>query len=91
MAKLICCTITATTLLYNNAIFYCTMKILHMAGPIFNMDANIRNSLLTLTNELTSGNNHHGANTDYHSTETQSRQIASSLQMSRHQTATHLK
>lgn len=47
------------------------MKMLHMVCPIFNMDANIRNSLLTLTNELTSGNSHHGANIDYHSTETQ--------------------
>lgn len=63
------CTITARTLLYNNAIFYCTMKMLHTVCPIFNMDANIRNSLLTLTNELTSGSIHHGANTDYHSTD----------------------
>lgn len=33
--KLIYCTITAATLLYNNAIFYCTMKMLHTACPIF--------------------------------------------------------
>lgn len=49
--------------------------MLHTACPIFNMDTNIHNSLLTLTNELTSGNSHHGANTDHHSTETQSRQM----------------
>lgn len=76
-------------LLYNNAIFYCTMTMLHMACPIFNLETNIGNSLLTLTNELTSGDSHRGANTDYNSTETQSLQMAPLLQMSRHQT-THL-
>lgn len=87
--KLIYSTITATALLYNNAIFYCTMKVLHTACPIFNLDTNICNSLLTLTNEPTRGNSHHRASTDYHSTETQSWQTAPSLQMSHHQT-THL-
>lgn len=87
--KLIYSTITAMALLYNNAIFYCTMKVLHTTCPIFNLDTNIHNSLLTLTNKPTSGNSHHRANTDYHSTETQSWQNAPSLQMSHHQT-THL-
>lgn len=87
--KLIYSTITAMALLYNNAIYYCTMKVLHTTCPIFNLDTNIRNSLLTLT-KPTSGNSHHRANTDYHSTETLSwHSHAPSLQMSHHQT-THL-
>lgn len=39
----------------------------HMACSIFNLETNIGNSLLTLTNELTSGDSHRGANTDYNS------------------------
>lgn len=84
-------TITATTLLYNSAIFYCAMTTLHTACPIFNTDANVCNSWLPLTNELTSGSIHQGANTDYHSAEKQSQQMASSRQMSRHQAATRVK